>query len=169
MEKVKKPIFKKWWFWVIIAVVIFGIIGGASGGSDEAGTSGTEDDKTQVSTTVKENQTEEKEEIKYEPVDLQTMLDDLKSNALKAEKTYQKKYVEVTGKIKSFDSDGSYISIEPVNAAEWSFDTVMCNIKNDDQLNFLLEKSVGDTVTLKGQIKSIGEVLGYTINIAEVK
>lgn len=33
--KVKKPIFKKWWFWVIAVIIIIGIIGGSSGGSDE--------------------------------------------------------------------------------------------------------------------------------------
>lgn len=30
--KMKKPIFKKWWFWVIIIIVLIGI--GASGGND---------------------------------------------------------------------------------------------------------------------------------------
>ncbi len=174
MEKVKKPIFKKWWFWVIIIVVVLAIIGGTSGGED---TTDSGDDGTQVSTpqtndtNKEENKKEEskKEEIKYEAVDLQTLLDELDANALKAEKTYQNKQVEVTGKIASFDSDGSYITIEPVNASEWNFDTVMCDIKNDEQLNFLLEKVKGDTVTIKGKITSIGEVLGYTIKIAEVK
>lgn len=31
MEKVKKPIYKKWWFWVIIVVVVFAIAAGGSG------------------------------------------------------------------------------------------------------------------------------------------
>lgn len=33
--KVKKPIFKKWWFWVIIVIIIFGIIGSAGGDSTD--------------------------------------------------------------------------------------------------------------------------------------
>lgn len=169
MEKVKKPIFKKWWFWVIIVVVVLAIFGGASGGDDE---SESGDNGTQVSTSETNNTGKEDnktEEIQYEVIDLQTLLNELNANALKAEKTYQNKQVEVTGKIASFDSDGSYITIEPVNADEWNFDTVMCDIKNDEQLNFLLEKVKGDTVTIKGKITSIGEVLGYTIKIAEVK
>ena len=28
--------------------------------------------------------------------------------------------------------------------------------------------NVGDTITIKGKVKSIGEVLGYSIDIAEV-
>ena len=104
----------------------------------------------------------------YVVVDLQTMFDELDANAMKAEKTYQDMYIQVTGKISNFDSDGAYISIEPVNADDWNFDTMMCYIVKDEHLDILLEKSVGDVVTLKGKIKSIGEVLGYSMNIYEV-
>ncbi len=160
-QKVKKPVFKKWWFWLIIVFVI--IIGAsASGGSDnESG-----GDKTSVSST---QSTSSEEVITYEVTDLQAMMDLLDENALKAEKTYQNKNVEVVGEIKNFDSDGNYISIEPVNADEWNFETVMCKVKDDRQLDFLLEKSVGDKVTIKGKVVSVGEVLGYTIDIAEVQ
>lgn len=37
-EKVKKPIYKKWWFWVIIVVLVFGVFGSLGGGSDEEAT-----------------------------------------------------------------------------------------------------------------------------------
>ena len=150
--KIKKPIFKKWWFWVIVAVGAIILVSAAGGSGDEA----------DVGADNSSNST------KYETVDLQQMLDDLEENALKAEKTYQGKYVKVTGKISNFDSDGSYISIEPTTADEWNFDTVMCYIKNDSQLDFLMEKSVGDTVTIKGKIISIGEIMGYSINIDEI-
>ena len=170
-EKKKKSIFKKWWFWVIAVVAVVAIAGGSSGGDDV-----TEDAKPGEQSEVQTQSdhiasTEKKEEpaITYEKIDLQTMLDELKSNALKAEKTYSKKHIEVVGKIANFDSDGSYITIEPVNADEWNFDTVMCYIKNDGQLDFLLEKAVGDQVTIRGQITSIGEVLGYSLNIIEVE
>ena len=33
-EKVKKPIYKKWWFWVIIVVLVFGVFG-SGGNKDE--------------------------------------------------------------------------------------------------------------------------------------
>lgn len=118
--------------------------------------------------TTSETVTQPAEEIVYEVVDLQTMFDDLDGNAMKAETKYQKKYVEFECKINSFDSDGSYISVEPVNASEWNFTTAMCYIKNDTQKEFLIEKSVGDSITIKGKVKSIGEVLGYTIDINEV-
>lgn len=165
----KKPIFKKWWFWVIIVFAVV-MVAANSGGEDSKTTTSTNNESVTQSTASIDEGTESKneEKITYESVELQSMIDDLKANALKAEKTYQNKYIEISGKIKTFDSDGNYITIEPTNASEWNFDTVMCNIKNDDQLNFLLEKNVGDSITVKGQIKSIGEVLGYTVDVAEV-
>lgn len=155
----KKPFYKKWWFWVLIVIAIIGITSNGGNGSSNNTDTGTQ---SQISSQVEE-------QISYEAVNLQTMLDDLEGNAMKAEKTYQNKYVEVTGKIANFDSDGSYISIKPVNADEWSLDTVMCYIKDDAQTQILMEKEIGDTVTIKGKVKSIGEVLGYSLDIKEVK
>ena len=97
------------------------------------------------------------------------MLDDLKADAMKAKEKYENKYIEVKGKIKNFDSSGKYISVEPTDADEWNFDTAMCYIKDENQKTFLIEKNVGDIVTIKGKVSSIGEVLGYSIDIDEVQ
>ena len=157
--KVKKPIYKKWWFWCIIVIVVVVV---ASGSGDE---------KTSTSSSQTSNNVSQKAEevIAYEAHELKTMIDDLKSNALKAESKYKNKYVEITGKIDNFDSDGQYISVKPTNASDWDFDSAMCYINNDEQKNFLIEKSVGDVITIKGKVKSVGEVLGYSIDISEVK
>lgn len=166
MEKTKKPIFKKWWFWVIIIVMI-AVIASMGKGKDSDKAGGTADtEKNGVATTVAGTTTEAKTE--YETVDIQQMLDDLKNNAMKAEQTYQNKHVEITGKIAGFDSDGRYITIEPVNADEWNFETIMCYIKKDEHKQVLMEKSKGDTVVIKGKVKSIGEVLGYSVDIDEI-
>ena len=90
------------------------------------------------------------------------------ANALRAEETYQDKYIEITGEIKSFDSDGKYISIVPHDAPAGIFDSVMCYLTDPAHKTFLLEKNVGDVVTIKGKVSSIGEVLGYSIKIAEI-
>lgn len=157
--KRKKPVYKKWWFWVLMGfatIISVGII------------SSSEDTSIDTSSTVSTSSAVSQTEITYEVVDLRKMIDDLDTNALKAEKTYQNKNIEVVGIITNFDSDGSYIGIEPVNADAWDFTSVTCRIKNDAQLNFLLEKEVGDEVTIKGKVYSVGEVLGYTIKIDEV-
>ena len=152
-------IFKKWWFWVIVVLVIAVIGSGMESDTDET--------PDTVDTTVAET-SNAANVVNYEVVDLQQMMDELDTNALKAEKTYQGMYVQITCKIANFDSDGKYISVEPVDADEWNFKTALCYIKNDEQLNFLLEKAVGDTITIKGKVKSIGEVIGYAFDIDEI-
>ena len=107
-------------------------------------------------------------QTEYLKVDLQDMLDELRSNALRAEETYQNKYIEITGVIKVFDSDGKYIAIVPYGASNWSFETVQCYLTDTSHKAFLLEKSVGDVVTIRGKVFSVGEVLGYSVRIAEI-
>jgi hypothetical protein len=107
-------------------------------------------------------------QIQYEQVDLQVMLEELNANALRAEEKYQNRYVEIKGKIRSFDSDGKYIAIVPCGASEWSFETVQCYLTDDAHKAFLLEKNVGDAVTIKGKVVTIGEVIGYGVKIAEL-
>ena len=149
--KGKKSILKKWWFWVILAVVVIAV---ANSGGDGETTTGTGAEKV---------------EIVYEQVELQSMFDDLRDNAMKAEEKYQKKHIEFTGKISNFDSDGSYISVEPTNADMWNLDSIMCYIKNEEQKQVIMEKSKGDVVTIKGKVKNIGEVFGYSLDITEIK
>ena len=107
-------------------------------------------------------------QIQYEKVDLQDMLDELDANALRAEEKYQDKYIEITGEIRSFDSDGKYISIAPCGAPSLSLDTVLCDLTDPAHKAFLLEKNKGDVVTIRGKVTSIGEVIGYHIDIAEI-
>lgn len=164
--KKKKSIFKKWWFWVIIGVVAIAIIGTTSSEPTEPSTPGNNDQTNQsTSQTQTNNQGAEKN---YQKVDLQSMIDELNNNALRAEATYQNAYIEFTGKISNIDSDGSYVSIEPSYADTWNFDSILCYIKNNEQKNFIIQKSIGDEVTIKGQITSIGEILGYSLNIDSI-
>ena len=106
-------------------------------------------------------------QIQYEQVDLQAMLDELDANAMRAEQKYQNKYIEITGEIRNFDSDGKYISIIPCGATLLS-ERTMCYLTDPAHKTFLLEKAVGDVVTIRGKVISIGEVLGYSVRIAEV-
>ena len=161
----KKPIYKKWWFWVIIVVVGLAIIGTAFGDTEEAAPATNDTEASQTTSEVTTSISSEKE---YQKVDLQTMMDELDENAMRAESKYQNAYIEITGQIASFDSDGYYITVEPIGAGEWNFKTIMCYIKKSEQKEFLVEKSVGDTVTIKGKIFSIGEVLGYSMNIDSI-
>lgn len=169
--KRKKPVYKKWWFWVLMGLATLVTIAAIGSGGEDT----VPENQTDTDTNVQVSQPADKESeqskpddsVEYEIVDIRTMISDLEENALRAEKTYQNKNIEVTGVISNFDSDGSYISIKP-SGDMFTLTSVMCYIKNDDQLNFLLEKSEGDTVTIKGKVTSVGEILGYSIKISEV-
>ena len=120
------------------------------------------------SNTPTSTQATETPQIQYEKVDLQDMLDELDANAMRAEEKYQDKHIEITGKISVFDSDGKYIAIVPCDAHKLSLDSVHCNLTDQTHKTFLLEKNVGDVVTIKGKVVSIGEILGYSVKIAEI-
>lgn len=157
--KIKKPFYKKWWVWVIAVILVAAIAANSGGNEADVETSPKNENLAEVAD----------ETITYEAVELGVMIEELKNNAMKAESNYQDKNVEFAAKIKSFDSDGAYISVEPTNADEWNLDAATCYIKNEEQKNLLLDKNVGDSVTIKGTVKSVGEVLGYSIDIAEIK
>ena len=86
--KIKKPIYKRWWVWVVAFIVIVAV--GSSGGNETQ-------QGNEASQAVDET-------IVYEQADLAAMIDDLKNNAMKAENNYQNKNIEITVKIKNFDS-----------------------------------------------------------------
>lgn len=122
----------------------------------------------QVITPTSTQATTTSPQIQYEQVDLQAMLDELDANSMRAEDKYQDKYIEITGEIRNFDSDGKYISIIPCGASRLTFDTVLCDLTDPTQKAFLLEKNVGDVVTIRGKVTTIGEVIGYHVKIAEI-
>lgn len=67
-NKVKKPIYKKWWFWVIIVVILSAIFG-TSGAKD-----GIEDGAKDAINSA-EQQTEEKQETETKSDTLPTLID----------------------------------------------------------------------------------------------
>ncbi len=159
--------------WVIIAIVVIGIIGAAAGGGDDepkevsSTNSTTQEQQNNATDTQKKEEEETKEEITYTAYTVTQMMDDLKANALKAESTYKDQYVEITGRLSNIDSSGKYISLRPEDD-EWAIIGVQCYIKSEEQKEKVMEMSVDDVVTLKGKVKSVGEVLGYSLDIDEI-
>lgn len=161
--KVKKPIYKKWWFWVIIVFAII-IIGANMGNSDTPQQTGSNQSST--SESVKPETSKPEETVTYEEFTVDQLVDDLTNNALSAEKKYKDKYLLLTGKLNVIDSDGEYISLSPVNG-QFSLTTVTCYLKTDEQRQKVMTLSKDDTLKVKVKIKSIGEVLGFSADIKE--
>ena len=153
--------------WIIVVIIAIVAISAFTGGDDETKKDNTPSETKKESTSDENNQKEE-QIIEYTTCTVDEMMEMLESNALKAETTYQDKYVEVTGKLSTIDSDGKYISLTPVHD-EWAFNGVQCYIKTDEQKSQVAEMSTGDTITVKGKITSIGELLGYSLDIDSIQ
>ena len=138
--------------------------------SDLLGNSSKEDDSSTNTDEQAEPeetaQPEQQEEFEYIQATVDEMYEILHDNALKAKKTYEDQYVEVTGVLGTIDSNGDYICLNEMNTA-YSFYSVECFIKNDEQLNYVLEMSSGKKYTIRVKITLVGEVLGYAGDIIE--
>lgn len=147
--KIKKPFYKKWWFIVLVLIILLG----AAGSSMDSNSPTSEDG--------------EQEEIEYIVCTVDEMEDLLNENPLSAEDTYDGQYIEMTGKLSVIDSDGTYIG---VYALYNNFDIlgVHCSIKSEDQIDEIKKMSIGDTITVRGKVTAVGEILGYSMNIDEI-
>lgn len=115
---------------------------------------------------VYEPEVQEQEPVYYISIDVGTLISDLDSNALRAERTWQDAYVAVSGYISSFDSDGGYFSLKAsTDPFEFNFTNIQCFIEDDTTLNKLLSYNEDDPITVYGQITSIGEIIGYLIDV----
>lgn len=155
--------------WIIVAVVVIAIIGAAAGGGDDDSKQSSESstEKQASAKTKTEKKEAKEEEISYTPYSVSQMMNDLDDNALNAENTYNGQYVEITGILGNIDSGGKYISLMPEDN-EFAIIGVQCYIKDDGQKSQVAAMSKGDTVTLRGKVKSVGEVLGYSLDIDEI-
>ena len=91
----------------------------------------------------------------------------MKDNALKAKETYNGKYVEITGQLGNIDSDGKYISVDPVGE-DFILTGIQAYVKTDEQKKVIMEFSKEQKITVKGKITSVGEVMGYSVDIDEI-
>lgn len=153
-QKNKKPFYKKPWFIILAVILLIAIVS----------STGSESDTADVSTETKVTS----EKIEYTQVDVSTLVDELKANAMKAERTYDNQHLEITGRLAVIDSDGDYISVYPQND-EFAISGVQCYIKNEEQTEKVMNMNIGDTVTVKGKITSVGEILGYSLDIDSIE
>lgn len=153
-QKTKKPIYKRWWFWLIIIIIICGI-----------GASNT--DTTQPTSSSTSSTTQAQQPIEYKKITVDDLDSALENNAAAAKDTYNNQYVEVTGRLGVIDSDLKYISIYSTTN-KYSIRGINCYIKNNEQKDIVKTLNKDDTIVIKGKITSVGEVLGYSLDITEI-
>lgn len=107
------------------------------------------------------------ETIEYIKVSKDTLDKALETNAAAAKDTYYKKYVEVTGKLGTIDSDLKYFYL--MSATEkWDIDGIYCKIKTNEQKEIVKTLKKDQKITIRGKITDVGEFLGYYIDITEI-
>ncbi len=156
--KNKKPIYKRIWFIVLALIIILGIFGSMFGGGNKS---------TSSSKIEKEETTTEEKTIEYTKYNVSTLIEDLKGNALNASDKYKGQYVELKGRLSNIDSSGAYIDIDS-ESDDFTFYQVQCYIKNDEQKEVVKKMSIDEIVVIRGKIKDVGEVLGYSLDIDEI-
>lgn len=119
------------------------------------------------SNTTQKIENKEPENIEYIIVSKDQLNDDLKNNAAAAQDKYKGKYIELTGKLSTIDSDLSYISIVS-NHESFDLTSAICYIKNDSQREVVKTLTRGQKITIRGKVNSVGEVLGYSIDLVEI-
>jgi len=168
---------------VLVVLIALGAVFG--GGSDDKGSSSSKSDSE---TTQEQAASEEKDEkskdkksdkkeqakeekaaepepepVEYQNVDINALFEALSNNPLNAKKTYEGATIRITGVLKNIDASGDYFSLG--NGDEWSFDSLMCYIKDDGTLDKIASSSMGDTITVCGTVTSVGEILGYSMDV----
>lgn len=154
--KVKRPITKKWWFWVVVVVIIAAIVGGTSGSKSG--------DKPAPDEPMTPQQP-----ISYTHYNVTELFDALKNNAMKAQSDFKDQYVEIEGYLDVLDSDGKYIGVGAApNDYNYILQNVQCYIKDDTQKQQIMEIGTESPITVRGKIISVGEVLGFSMNIDSI-
>ena len=162
-----------------IAGIVLSLIGILMIGASDSDSSDKKDSKEPVSvvenTTNDSSQSEEIQEpaqeeipdVNYTTVSVSQMMEELNSNAMKAQQTYEKQFVEITGRLNNVDASGKYISLVSSDD-EFAIIGVQCYMKNDEQKAKVMNMNIGDEVTLRGKCTTVGEVFGYSLDIDSI-
>ena len=148
------------WLIVLIIIVAIGVL--SSLGKDDSSTSNIDS-----ANNSNNGSTQVQQPIEYIKVSKDDLEEALDNNAAAAKDTYNKKYVEVTGKLGTIDSDLKYISLMS-STDEWDFNGIHCTIKNNEQKEIVKTLTKDQSLTIRGRITGVGEVLGYYLDITEI-
>ena len=151
---------------VLVLIILFAVSRGSEsdGTSSEAVTSANEiNEETSSDDGIEEQDSETEVEVTYIPCTVDQLMDELNTNAMKASNTYKGQYLEVTGRLSTIDSSGSYISLLP--DSDFAFVGIQCYLKDDTQKDDVMNMTIGDTITVRGKCTDVGEILGYSLDI----
>ncbi|MBQ9023659.1 MAG: zinc ribbon domain-containing protein [Bacilli bacterium] len=146
------------WLIVIIVIVVIGVF--ASLGNKSNNSSNADNGSIQP-------QTQSQEPIEYISLSVDDLENALENNAAAAKDTYNNKYIQISGRLGTIDSDLKYISLlSPTD--DWDILGIHCTLKTDAQREAVKTLSKDQSITVKGKITDVGEVLGYYLDVTEI-
>ena len=156
---------------IIIAVAVLILLSLLSGGKKDQKAEGHSEPAATASTETGEIAAEAdgaEEEIEYAEYSMTQLMADLENNAAAANDTHNGQYVILTGKLSNIDAQGAYISIaDPED--DFAIMGCTCYINGNEEIsNVVKTLSKGDIISVKGKIKEVGEVMGYSLDIEEI-
>lgn len=152
--------------YIIYGLILFSVIGGIAFGGNLSNNVPINDQSTitqDISTSKEQTKSGE-----YKAVSADDLLKVLDENAMKA-KEYEGQNLAVKGKLLTIDSDGAFITLDAVNDDTMSFSSISCNIKTDKQKEKIKTLASGNEITVKGKMISVGEVMGYEMDIDSIE
>ena len=152
---------------IVIGLIFIAMIGGAVSGGDDADTSATNNEYKQTTADNDDKSSNDIKEIEYIQISVDDLNNALDNNPINASDTYKGQYVEITGRLAVIDASGDYIGVYALHD-DWDFTGVHCSIEEDAQLEIIKTMSIDDTITVRGKITSVGELLGYSLDIIEI-
>lgn len=153
------------WVIVLIVIVVIAIIGGTENNSNSDSNNSQNNNTTNTTNDTTNNNTSKP--IEYIKVSKDDLDEELDNNAALARETYNGKYLEITGKLGTIDSELKYISLYS-NTKEYDFVGIHCKVKNNEQKEIIKTLVKDQEITVKGKITDVGEVLGYYLDITEI-
>ncbi len=155
-EKVKKSVFKRWWFWVII--VIIGVVVAVNQGNDDKTASTNANSTSSVATVTKEKP------IVVKAEDLAATFDE---NEIKGNKLYKDKLAEITGTVSDIGESLGQTYVVLSSGKDFSITNVQCFFKDDNEISKVAEIKKGTKVTIIGKID--GKSLNVAVNDCKIK
>ena len=101
-------------------------------------------------------------------ISAQSLMNELESNAARANKNFNGKYIKITNAIvTNIDSDGDYINLNYSDII--SLTSIQCFPKYDSTKEQIFNLNNGQIITVYGKIKDVGEVIGYYVELLKIE
>lgn len=147
--KIKKPIYKRWWFWVIVALGVFILIAAFSDSDEEIV------QNNDVRNSVGSVQTNEVE-IQYTNYSVSQIYNMMDENLISAKNKLINQNVEIIGYIGSIDNENCVIIYSEPNDEDSYWGNIYCYFnKNKKILEQLSKLSKGDPVVVRGKVTNV--------------